>query len=72
VILVAQTSNEAGKTVGRTVRAAAIGGLAGGRSGAKKGAKVGVGASILTGGDSINVPAGTLLETTLRTPLRID
>jgi len=70
--LAAQSGNEAGKTAGRTARAAAIGGLVGGSSGAKKGAKVGLGASILTSGSSINVPAGTLLETTLRTPLRID
>jgi len=70
--LAAQSGNEAGRTVGRTARAAALGGLIGGSSGAKTGAKVGVGASILTSGSSINVPAGTLLETTLRTPLRID
>lgn len=42
-----------------------------GSSGAKTGAKVGVGASLLTGGESINVPAGTLLETALRTPLTL-
>jgi hypothetical protein len=70
--LAAQTSNEAGKTVGRTARAAAIGGLVDGSSGAKTGAKVGLGASILTGGSSINVPAGTLLETTLRMPLDLN
>jgi len=70
--LAAQSGNESGRTVGRTARAAAIGGLIGGSSGAKTGAKVGVGASILTSGSSINVPAGSLLETTLRTPLRID
>ena len=69
--LAAQTGNEAGKTVGRTARSAAIGGLIGGSSGAKKGAKVGVGASILTSGSSVNVPAGTLLETTLRVPLNL-
>jgi hypothetical protein len=40
--------------------------------GAKTGAKVGLGASILTGGGSINVPAGTLLETSLRVPLQIN
>jgi len=45
--------------------------LVDGSSGAKTGAKVGLGASILTGGQSINVPAGTLLETALRTPLSI-
>jgi len=67
----AQTGNEAGKTVGRTARTAAIGGLIGGSSGARTGAKVGVGASILTSGSSVNVPAGTLLETTLRVPLNL-
>jgi hypothetical protein len=69
--LAAQTGGEGKRTAGRTARAAAIGGLAGGSSGAKTGAKVGLGASILTGGESINVPSGTLLETALRTPLAI-
>ncbi len=67
----AQTGNEGGKTVGRTARGAAIGGIIGGSSGAKKGAKIGVTASILTSGSSVNVPAGTLLETTLRVPLNL-
>jgi hypothetical protein len=70
--LAAQSSGQGGKTVGRTARSAAIGGLIGGSSGAKTGAKVGLGASILTSGDSINIPAGTLLETTLRVQLNID
>jgi hypothetical protein len=70
--LAAQTDNEAGRTVGRTARSAALGGLIGGSSGAKTGAKVGLGASILTGGGSINVPAGTLLETSLRVPLHVN
>lgn len=67
--LAAQTGNEAGRTVGRTARAAAIGGLVSGSSGAKTGAKVGVGASILTSGASINVPAGTIVETELAGPV---
>lgn len=67
--LQAQTGNEAGRSVGRTARAAAIGGLIDGSSGAKTGAKVGVGASILTSGASINVPAGTIVETELAGPL---
>ena len=70
--LVAQTDNEAGRTVGRTARAAALGGLIDGSSGAKTGAKVGLGASILTGGSSINIPSGTLLETELAVQLNID
>jgi hypothetical protein len=69
--LKAQTANEAGRTAGRTARAAALGGLYGGSSSAKKGAKVGLGASILTSGASINIPAGTLVETNLRNPLTL-
>jgi hypothetical protein len=67
----AQTSGEGGRTVGRTARAAAIGGLIDGRSGARTGAKVGAGASILTSGASINIPRGTIVETSLRTPLQL-
>ena len=69
--LKAQGANEAGRTAGRTARAAALGGLYGGSSSAKKGAKVGLGASILTSGASINIPAGTLVETNLRNPLTL-
>jgi len=64
-----QTSSETGRTVGRTARAAAIGGLIGGSSGARTGAQVGVGVSILTSGASINIPRGTILETSLRAAL---
>jgi hypothetical protein len=67
----AKTGNEAGRTAGRTARSAVIGGLIGGRSGARTGAAVGVGASILTSGASINVPAGTILETRLRVPVTV-
>lgn len=67
----AVSDNEAQKTVGRTARAAAIGGLVDGSSGAKTGAKVGLGASIVTGGESMYVPAGTLLETALRAPIEL-
>lgn len=63
--LTAQTGNEAARTAGRTARAAAIGGLISGSSGARTGARVGAGASILTGGASINIPAGTMVETKL-------
>ncbi len=69
--LASQATSEAARTVGRTARAAAVGGLIGGSSGARTGARVGVGASILTSGASINVPRGTLLETTLSAPLTI-
>ncbi len=67
--LQAQGGNEAARTVGRTARAAAVGGLISGSSGARTGARVGAGASILTQGGSINVPAGTILETQLTAPL---
>jgi hypothetical protein len=66
-----QTGNEARRTAGRTARSALIGGLIGGSSGARTGAAVGVGASILTSGASINVPAGTILETRLRVPVTV-
>jgi hypothetical protein len=64
-----QTSSEGGRTVGRTARAAAIGGLIDGSSGARTGARVGAGVSILTSGASINIPRGTILETSLRAAL---
>lgn len=69
--LKAQGSNEGGRTAGRTARAAALGGLYGGSSSAKKGAKIGLGASIITSGASINIPAGTLVETNLAVPLNL-
>ena len=69
--LQAQGASEAGRTVGRTARAAAIGGLARGSSGARTGARVGAGAALLTSGSSINIPAGTLLDTNLAAPLTL-
>ncbi len=69
--LQAQTANTAGQTVGRTARGAAVGGLIGGSSGARTGAKVGAGVSILTSGNTINIPAGTLVDATLRAPLSL-
>lgn len=69
--LQAQTGNEAANTVGRTARAAAIGALASGSSGARTGARVGAGASILTSGASVNIPRGTIVETTLTQPLTL-
>ena len=70
--LSAQSQNETGRTIGRTARAAAIGGLIDGSSGARTGAKVGAGVSILTSGSNVNVPAGTLLDTSLRVELRVN
>lgn len=69
--LSAQGGNEAARTVGRTARAAAVGGLISGSSGARTGARVGAGVSIVTQGGSINVPAGTILETELTAPLTL-
>lgn len=59
------------ETAGRTARGAAVGALVGGSSGARTGATIGAGASILTRGASVNIPRGTLLETTLRAPLEL-
>ena len=69
--LQAQGGNEAGRTVGRTARAAALGGLAGGSRGARTGARVGAGASLVTRGSSINIPAGTILESSLSAALNL-
>ena len=69
--LAAQTGGEGRRTVGRTARAAAVGGLIGGSSGARTGARVGVGASILTSGASVNIPRGTIVETTLSAALTV-
>ncbi|MBW2220378.1 MAG: hypothetical protein JRF40_12965, partial [Deltaproteobacteria bacterium] len=65
----AVTDNTAKNTVGKTARFAAIGALADGKKGARTGAKVGVGVSVLTSGNQINIPAGTLLDFTLAAPL---
>ena len=65
----AVTDSTAKNTVGKTARLAAIGGLVSGSSGAKDGAKVGLGLALLTSGNSINIPAGTLLEFQLTAPL---
>ena len=69
--LAAQTGGEGRRTVGRTARAAAVGGLIGGSSGARTGARVGAGASILTSGASVNIPRGTIVETTLSAALTV-
>lgn len=68
----ARTENTAKKSAKRTAGASALGGLYGGSSSAKKGAKVGLGASILTSGNQIHIPAGTLVETQLTAPFTVD
>lgn len=67
--LKARSQNELGRTASRTARAAVIGALISGSSGARTGAAVGVGASLLTSGASVNVPAGTILDANLVAPL---
>ncbi len=58
------------KNTGATIaRGAAIGALADGKKGARTGARIGAGVSILTSGNQINIPAGTLLDFTLGAPL---
>jgi hypothetical protein len=46
----------------KVVRGAAIGGLAEGSSGAKTGARVGLGTAILSGGNQVAYPPGTLID----------
>ncbi|GLS82801.1 hypothetical protein [Paraferrimonas haliotis] len=67
----AVTDNTAKDTVGRSARFAAVGGLANGSKGAKDAAKVGLGVSVLTSGNGINIPEGTLLEFQLAAPLAL-
>lgn len=70
--IAATTSKGTGaSSVGRVGRAAAIGGLADGSKGAKTGAKIGLGAAVLTGGNQVNVPAGTLFDIALSAPLSL-
>ncbi len=65
----AVTESTTKSTVGKSARLAAVGGLANGSKGAKNAAKFGLGVSLLTSGNSINIPAGTLLEFQLAMPL---
>ncbi len=59
------------KTVGRTARWAAVGGLANGSKGAEDAAKAALGVSILTSGNTINIPASSLLEFQLTSELAL-
>lgn len=62
-VLNAVAAKSTGRTsAGRLARGAAIGGLAGGTSGARTGAKVGAGLAILSGGNQVSIPSGTLLD----------
>lgn len=64
----AVTDNTAGNTAKKTIGGALLGALIDGKDGALTGAAVGAGASILTKGNSINIPSGTLLEFRLGQP----
>jgi hypothetical protein len=62
-VLNAVTAKSTGATsAGRLARGAAIGGLAGGKSGARTGAKIGGGLAILSGGNQVSIPSGSLLD----------
>ncbi|ARN72779.1 hypothetical protein [Oceanicoccus sagamiensis] len=69
--LKAKTDNTAKKTGGTVAKGALLGGLMGGSDDAKRGAAIGLGLSVLTSGNQINIPRGTLIEFQLRTPLTI-
>jgi hypothetical protein len=76
VIRMTDSINSSKHKVGHRFRgqlegAAAVGLLIGRSSGAKTRAAVGLGASILTSGSSLSVPAGTMLDTTLRVPFQL-
>lgn len=70
-VLTLTTESTQGSTAKKTVGAAALGGLISGSSGAKTGAKVGLGASILTPGNQVQVPAGTLLDFQFKVALKL-
>lgn len=67
--LKAVTENTAKRTAGTTARGALLGGLIGGSDDAKRGAAIGLGLSLLTSGNQINIPRGTLIEFQLKAPL---
>ena len=58
-------------SAGKVVRGAAIGSLADGSSGAKTGAKVGLAGAMLSGGNQVVIPAGTLLDFSLTQALSL-
>jgi hypothetical protein len=56
-------------SAGKVARGAAVGALADGSSGAKTGAKVGAGIAVLSGGNQVVIPPGTLIDFQLTKPL---
>lgn len=67
-IKAANEKGSGGQTVRRTATGAVIGGLVDGSDGAKTGAAIGLGLSILTRGNSLTIPSGTLLDVSLASP----
>ncbi len=71
--------SQTGKTFKKAGRGALLGGIIGGIAGGSDsigkglaiGAAVGAGSQILTGGESVNVPRGTLLEFRMTQPLTV-
>ena len=59
-------------SAGRVARGAAVGAIADGSSGARTGAKVGAGVSVLSRGNQVVIPAGTLMEFMLKSPLQVN
>ncbi len=64
----ANESGSGGQTVRRTATGAVIGGMVDGSDGAKTGAAIGLGLSMLTRGNSLQIPSGTLLDVSLASP----
>jgi hypothetical protein len=69
-----QTGDETGKTLATTGTAAAIGAVFSKNhaSGAAKGAAIGGALALLSSGDHIKIPTGTILKFTLQQPVEID
>ena len=71
--------SQTGKTFKKAGRGALLGGIIGGIAGGSDsigkglaiGAAVGAGSQVLTGGESVNVPRGTLLEFRMTQPLTV-
>ena len=67
-----QQSKGAGRaTLRRSARGAAIGGMVDGGSGAGRGAAIGAGISMVTPGDTLQIPQGSLIEFRMSQPLTL-
>ncbi|MDO6442298.1 hypothetical protein [Marinobacter sp. 2_MG-2023] len=58
-------------SAGKVARGAAVGALADGSSGARTGAKVGAGVAVLSGGNQVVIPPGTLIDFQLTKALSV-